>query len=71
LGPGLNKAGKFPTPIGKTVQEQVGGTAHGTEAYLAIMTLVYRFKVSVSDAPTLPSTCIHGFCLVPLYEQGH
>eukprot|EP00955_Chlamydomonas_euryale_P056556 356460-Chlamydomonas_euryale.AAC.13 len=23
LGPGLNKAGKFPTPIGKTVQEEV------------------------------------------------
>lgn len=24
LGPGLNKAGKFPTPINKTVQEMVG-----------------------------------------------
>ncbi len=23
LGPGLNKAGKFPSPINKTVQEQV------------------------------------------------
>ncbi len=26
LGPGLNKAGKFPTPIAKTVQEQVNET---------------------------------------------
>ncbi|GAX81893.1 hypothetical protein CEUSTIGMA_g9321.t1 [Chlamydomonas eustigma] len=26
LGPGLNKAGKFPTPISKTVQEQVNET---------------------------------------------
>jgi len=26
LGPGLNKAGKFPTPITKTVQEQVNET---------------------------------------------
>ncbi len=25
LGPGLNKAGKFPTPINKTVLEQVRG----------------------------------------------
>ncbi len=25
LGPGLNEAGKFPTPIAKTVQEQVRG----------------------------------------------
>ena len=24
LGPGLNKAGKFPTPINRTVLEQVG-----------------------------------------------
>jgi len=26
LGPGLNKAGKFPTPINRTVQEQVNET---------------------------------------------
>lgn len=36
LGPGLNKAGKFPSPIsgGKSVEDMVGVIAAGCDCYV-------------------------------------